>query len=112
MNLNDYELERALSSLRPLAPSVEVAHAIERELTHRGRAPAARVPSAAILNHRGQRRSGFGEILRALGWALAGGCAALLAIVLTEQAPYISCLAAKRVFDRGADSFHPCRIQR
>jgi hypothetical protein len=82
MNLNESEFEEQLRALRPVAPAPTLADAIARELKPREAALAMRVPTAAML---ARPARALPSILRGLGWACAGACVAVAAIVATER---------------------------
>lgn len=74
MNPNESEFEEHLRSFAPAAPPPALAQAIARELHPR--------TAAAGVIARPRPLAGF---LRGLGWACAGACVAIAAIVLTER---------------------------
>ena len=83
MNENEFEFEERLRALRPVAPSPEVAESVARELQFREL--AVRVPTAATLARPAAPARRFPGILRGFGWACAGACVAVAAIIASER---------------------------
>ncbi len=86
MNLNDSELEQQLRLIRPRPASAELEGKIASALARREIAPAARIPTAAILRRDRPAATAWKQWLQGLGWALAGAAAAIAAIVLMNPA--------------------------